>query len=178
MSTPSSKIRTSWVWFCTSSTRLRVVSIARQAHAKHAAERGHAVVIARNRDHALVADTALHCQNSIVWDCRKRIQAGLLFDKGLIYNTQGRGVGARIGNARAPQIELRIQIVDIAEHPRQKEVLPDIAEGWFNLAFCLGPVRLTRAWDRAVVVEQSNEGGVVSDNANLIFTDHRRFIRS
>jgi len=125
---------------------------------KHAFARRvrHAVVIARNRDHALVADTALHCQNSIIRDCRKRLKAGLFFGKRLIDNAQSGRMGARIGNACPPEIELRIQIVDIPERPRQKEVLPDIAEGSFNLAFCLGPVRLTRAWDRAVVVEQTS----------------------
>ena len=29
----------------------------------------HAVVIARDRDHAFMADAALNGQNSIVWDC-------------------------------------------------------------------------------------------------------------
>ena len=47
----------------------------------------------------------------------------------------------RIGDPRAPVVELGIEIVEIAEGSGQKEILPHVAIGPFDLALRLGPVR-------------------------------------
>lgn len=145
-------------------------------HLKHAFACGvwHAVLIARDRHHALVANPAFDGQNSIVGDCWQGSKAGLLLSEGLIDNAQGRGVHARVRNARAPKIKLGVQIINVAERARQKEVLPDIAERPLNLAFCLGPVGLTCTRHRAVVIEESDQRRVVGNNASLVFADHGR----
>ena len=71
ISAPSSKIRTSCVWFWTSSDAL-------------AGRIRHAVIIAGDRDHALVADPAFDGQHRAVRDRRQRLQARLFLGKGLI----------------------------------------------------------------------------------------------
>jgi len=82
-----------------------------------------------------MADAALHHQDGIVGNQRQRAQRRLFTDKGLVYDPAGGGVVTRIGNLSAPAFKLRVQILYVAECPGQKEVLPDIAEGSFHLAF-------------------------------------------
>ena len=61
---------------------------------KHAFARriGYAVIIVRDRNHALMAPPSFHSQNGIVWDRRQRLQAGRLFGKRIINNAQGRRI--------------------------------------------------------------------------------------
>ena len=65
---------------------------------------------------------------------------------------------AGVGAGRAPGLELSVEIVEIAEAPRQEEVLADIALGPLDLALGLRPVGPTGARHGTVVAEQPDQG--------------------
>ncbi|MEM9438537.1 MAG: hypothetical protein AAGA15_16030 [Pseudomonadota bacterium] len=93
----------------------------------------HAVVIAVDRDHAIMADPSFNGQNSFVREGRMRLEAGLLFGEGLFDHAIGGRMDARICNRAAPGVEQGVQILDGAEGSGQKEVLPDVPEGTLHL---------------------------------------------
>ena len=133
-----------------------------------------AVIIASDGHHAFMADPPFNSEDGIVRDRGQRLQAELLLNEGLIYHTQSRGMHPRVRNTCPREIRLGVQIVDIAERTRQKEVLTDVTKGPLNLALGLCPIRSACARDRAIMVQQRNQGRVVSDNPSLIFADHCR----
>jgi hypothetical protein len=58
----------------------------------------------------------------------------LFLSEGLVDDTVGRGVQARVGDRIQPTAELAVQIVEVAKDAAEEEVLPDIAERPFDLA--------------------------------------------
>ena len=67
----------------------------------------------------------------------RRIKAALM----LARLTAVKTLHAHVGHGREPVVELRVEILEIAERPGEEEVLPDVAEGPLDLALRLGPVR-------------------------------------
>ena len=63
----------------------------------------------------------------------------------------GRGMHAHIGHLVEPLPQLLIEIIEIAEAAAQEEVLADVAIRPLDLALRLGPVRLARLRQVAVV---------------------------
>jgi len=75
------------------------------------AEGGHAVLIAADRDHALLADPPLHSQNRFIrmrWQSQKM---RCLLGKIIIHDSLGSCMPPRVGDGRAPLLELGIQIL-------------------------------------------------------------------
>ena len=58
----------------------------------------HAVEIAADADHAFVRGAPLQSEDGLVWRQRQRLQRGLFLSEGLIDDTVGRGVQARVGD--------------------------------------------------------------------------------
>ena len=102
------------------------------------------------------------------------ISAGCSSAKCSLDDPAGGGVDPRIGDLRAPVVELGVEIVEVAEAARQEEVLADVAIGPLDLALGLGPVRPAGARHGAVVVEQRDQRGVVLHHAVGVLADHRR----
>ncbi len=104
---------------------------------------GNTVLIAAYRDHALLADPPLHGQNRFIRVRGQSQKIRCLFGKMLIHDPLCGRMLPRVGDGRAPFLELGIQIFNVAEAAPQEEVLPDIAERPLDFAFRFGPIRLT-----------------------------------
>lgn len=77
-------------------------------------------------------------------------------------------------NLHAPGVALGIEIVQISEGAPEEEVLPDVAEWPLDLAFRLGPIRLTSARRAIVMGQQQDQGCVVGDNTVGALANHGR----
>ena len=118
-----------------------------------------AVITARDRGHAFMADTALDSQNGIELDPRQRLQTEPPFSKRLIDHLKRRRMHTLICNACTPQIKLGVQVVNFAERSREKEVLADVAERSLSLA--LGFARYGWcAQESAIMAQQRDKGRV------------------
>ena len=109
---------------------------------------GNAVIIAADRDEAVVADPPFQLQERIKRDCRQGLQVRFLGGKCLGDDSLRRRMQPHVGDGVEPVPQLSVQVVEVAERPGQEEVLADIAEGALDLAFCLCPLkgRQARGW--------------------------------
>ncbi|SAY47034.1 hypothetical protein KRIGEM_03245 [Komagataeibacter rhaeticus] len=83
----------------------------------------HTVIIAGHRHHPLAADPPLDAQNSIVAQGRQWMQMGLLLCKMLLHDPPGGGMCPRVGDIRAPDVELGVEVIEIMEAAAKEEVL-------------------------------------------------------
>ena len=135
---------------------------------------GHAIVIAADRDEAVMADTALELQQGIEGECRQRLELSPLGSKGFGDDPLGGAVQPDIGHRVKPIAQLSIEIVEVAEGTGQEEVLAYVAERPLHLAFCLGAVRPAGLGLEAVMARQRQQRTVIDDVALVILADHRR----
>ena len=89
----------------------------------------------------------------------------------LLDDLPGGGVDPGVGDGRAPGLELGVEVVEVAEAPRQEEVLADVAVGPLHLALGLGPVGPAGARHGAVVVEQADQRRIVGDHTLRTLAD-------
>ena len=99
--------------------------------------------LAAYRDHALLADPPLHGQNRSLRVRGQSQKITCLFGKMLINDPLCGRMFPRVGDGRAPPLELGIQILQVTEAAPQEEVLPDIAVRPLDFAFRIGPIQLT-----------------------------------
>ena len=99
-----------------------------------------AVVIAADRDQAVMADAALELEQRIEGEGRQPLQFGLLGGKGFRDDPLGGAVQAHIGDSGQPVIELDVEVVQVAEAAAEEEVLADVAERPLHFPLRLGPV--------------------------------------
>lgn len=83
----------------------------------------------------------------------------------------GGGVGPRVGQRRAPAVELAVEVVEVAERAGEEEVLADVAERPLDLALGLGAIRPAGARHGAVVAEQVDQRTVVDHRSPRILAD-------
>jgi hypothetical protein len=135
----------------------------------------YAVEIAVDGNHAVTGNASLEPQHGLERACCQRLQRRTLLGEMLGHNAPGRRMGARIGNLVEPLAELLIEIVEVAEAPAEEEVLADVAERTLDLALCLGPIRLARLWQVAVVAGEREQRAIVDDVAGLgiLAVEHR-----
>ena len=79
------------------------------------------VVVAANRDEAVVADSPFELQERIERRLRQGLKLSLLSGEGFDNHTLRRAVNTHIGNGLRPFIELCIEIVEIAEVRAKKK---------------------------------------------------------
>jgi len=115
---------------------------------------GDRVVIPRNAHHPVMADPPLKLQNRPERDQRQAAQCRTFFGEGFVDDPSGRCVDTHIGDITKPAGQLRVQVVNIAEYASQKEVLTDITERSFDLAFGLWPIRPTSLGQKAIMARQ------------------------
>ena len=131
-------------------------------HVEHAGSRvvGHAVQVAADGHHAVAGDPALDGEWDRVGDGGRRGEVVPLVGHRLGDHAAGGAVRARVGDAVAPVVELRVQISRVAEAAAKVEVLSDVPEGPLDLALGLGPARLAAPGHGAVVPEQVHQRGL------------------
>jgi len=88
----------------------------------------HAVIIAADRDEAIVADAPFQLEHGIETMLGQCLQLGLLGRESLGDDTLGGTVDADIGDGTEPVDELSVEVLEVAEAAAEKEVLADIAE--------------------------------------------------
>jgi len=133
----------------------------------------HAVGIAADADHALARDAAHQAKHSAEWRHRQWAQVRAFFGEGLVDDALRRGVAARVGDGVEPMAELAVEIVEIAERPRQKEILPDIAERSLDLALRLGAVGPTGPRMEAEVAGEVDQATIVDDAVGITLASDR-----
>ena len=116
----------------------------------------HAVEVAVDRDHAVTGDATLEAQHCLEWSGRKLLKLRTFLGEMLGDDTPGRGMHAHIGNLVEPLSQLLVEIVEVAEEAAEEEVLADVAERPLDLALRLGPIRLARLRQVAVVAGDSS----------------------
>ena len=135
---------------------------------------GHAVVVAADRDEAVVADAPFEFEHGVEAVFGQGLQLGLLGGKSLGDDTLGGAVDADVGNGVEPVDQLKVQIVEVAESAAEEEVLTDIAERPLDFALGLGPVWPAGARLEAVVPRQREQRPVVDNVADIVLAGHRR----
>src|SRR5271166_337155 len=133
-----------------------------------------AVEIATDAHHALVGYAPFELEDRPVGCERQRLHRRLLLGEGLVDDALRRRVQARIGNRVEPAPKLRVEIVEVAERAAEEEVLTDVAERPFDLAFGLRPVGPAGSRLEAVVPGQVDKAAIVDDQTVGILADHRR----
>ena len=88
---------------------------------------GHAVIVAADRDKAIVADAPFQLEHGIETMLGQCLQLGLLGHESLGDDTLGGTVDADIGDGTEPVDELSVEVIEVAEAAAEKEVLADIA---------------------------------------------------
>jgi len=82
---------------------------------------GDAVVVSADRDQPVMADATFELEQRVEGERRKGLQFRPLGSKGLRDDALGGAVQPDVGDHRKPVIELRVEIVEIAEvRPRKK----------------------------------------------------------
>lgn len=135
---------------------------------------GHAVVVAADRDEAVVADAPFQLEQGVEGHSGQRLQVGLLGGEGLHDDPLRGAVQADVGDGIEPDPELSVQIAEVLERAGQEEVLADVGERSLDLALRFGPVGPAGAGPVAVVLGQSQQGATVDDVAiRLLARDGR-----
>lgn len=94
----------------------------------------HAVLVAPDGDHALLANPALDRQGRVIGLGWQGNEMRLFFGKMFIHDPLRGGMDPRIGDGHAPILELGVQVVEVTEAAPQEEVLPNVADGTLDLA--------------------------------------------
>jgi hypothetical protein len=130
-------------------------------HVEYAAPRrvGHALEIAADADHAFMRSSPLEPQHRAVGLAWQGFQRLPLLGESLVDHPVGGRVHARIGD-RIQMTELLIQVVEIAEHAAEEEVLADVAERPLDLALRFGPIGPAGPRLKAVMSGEVDEGSV------------------
>src|SRR5918994_3680026 len=134
----------------------------------------HTVIVAADRDEAVVAHAAFELQHGVEAMLRQRLQLWLLGIECLGDDALGRAVDPDVGDGVEPVDQLAIQIVEIAKAAAEEEVLPDIAEGSLDLALGFGPIRTTGPRLEAIMRGQRQERAIVDDVALIVLAGHCR----
>ena len=150
--------------------------VGQHVHLEDAAPRGvgHAVEVAADAHHALVADAPLEPEHGAVRRERQRLEGRPLLGERLRDDPLGRGVDPRVGDGVEPVPQLGVEVLEVAERAGEEEVLADVAERALDLALGLGPVRPAGAGLEAVVPGQVQQRPVVDDEPVGVLADHRR----
>ena len=110
---------------------------------------GDTVIVAADRDEAIVADAPLQLEHGVEAMPGQRLQFGLLGRESLGNDPLGGAVDADIGDGAEPVDELSVEVVEAAKAAAEKEVLTDIAERPLDLPLRLCPIgRQARGWKR------------------------------
>src|SRR6202021_787179 len=134
---------------------------------------GHAVIVAADRDEAIVADAPLQLEHRIEAMPGHRLQFGLLCREGLGDDPLGSAVDAHVGDGIEPVDELSVEVVEAAKAAAKKEVLTDIAERPLDLPLRLGPIGSAGAGLKAIMMRQREQRAVVDDVALIVLAGHR-----
>lgn len=116
---------------------------------------GNAVVVAANRDEAVMADAALELEEGVERDCGQRLELGLLGREGLRHDALGSAMQPDVGNGVEPLGQLSVQVIEVAEGAGEEEVLPDVGEGPLDLSLRLGAVGPAGSGQEAVVLAKA-----------------------
>jgi hypothetical protein len=95
----------------------------------------HAVIIAADRDKAIVADAPFQPEHCVEAMPGQRLQFGLLGRESRGDDPRGGSVNTDIGDGTEPVDELSVEVVEAAKAAAEKEVLADIAERPLDLPF-------------------------------------------
>ncbi len=117
----------------------------------------HAVEIAVDGDHAVARNASLEPQHGLERARCQRLKRRTLLGEVFGDNPLRRGMDARIGDLIEPLAELRVEIIEAAKAPAKEEVLADVAERALDLALGLGPIRLARLRQVAVVAGEGEQ---------------------
>ena len=134
----------------------------------------HAVVVAADRDEAVVAHATFQLQERIERRCGQRLQLGPLGRESLGDDLLRGTVNAHVGNLGEPFVELGIEIVEVAEAAGQEEVLPNVAERPLDFALGFGTIWPAGPRVEAVVLGKCQQRTVVDDVAIAVLAGHRR----
>ncbi|SAY46717.1 hypothetical protein KRIGEM_03534 [Komagataeibacter rhaeticus] len=96
---------------------------------------------------------------------------GLLLCKMLLHDPPGGGMCPRVGDIRAPDVELGVEVIEIMEAAAKEEVLTDVAEGSLDLALGLGAIGLAGSGGAAIMGQKRHQRGIVGHHARIILTD-------
>jgi hypothetical protein len=117
----------------------------------------HAVIVAADRDEAVMAHAAFELQHGVEAMLRQFLQLWLLGVERFGDNTLGGAVDPDVGDGVEPVDQLRVEIFEVAEAATEEEVLSDIAERSLDLALGFGPVRTTGTRLEAIVRGQRQQ---------------------
>lgn len=101
---------------------------------------GNAVIVAADRDQAIMADATLQFEKGIEGTGRQGLKFRLLGNEGIADDALRGAVQANIGDRIEPTAQLIVQIVEIAEAAGKEEVLADIAEWSLDLSLGFGAI--------------------------------------
>ena len=99
---------------------------------------GHAVIVAADRDKAIVADAAFQLEHGVEAMFGQPLQFGLLGRERRGDDPLGGAVDTNVGDGIEPVDELSVEVLEVAEAAAEKEVLADIAERPLDLSLRLG----------------------------------------
>jgi hypothetical protein len=118
---------------------------------------GNAVVVAADREQAVMADPAFELEQCVEGKGREGLQFGLLGSEGFRDNPLGGAVVPDVSDRGQPVIELGIEIVEVAEGAAQEEVLADVAEWSFDLALSLRPIGAVSPRQKAIMLSERDQ---------------------
>src|SRR5262249_37081082 len=121
---------------------------------------GHAVIVAADRDEAVVADAPFQLEYGVEAMLGQRLQLGLLGRESLGDDALGGAVNADVGDPIEPIDELRVEVLEVAEAAAEKEVLADIAERPLDLSFGFCPIGSAGARLEAIMLRQREQRAV------------------
>ena len=134
----------------------------------------YAVIVATDRDEAIVADAPLQREQSVEGQSRQGLQLGPLGGEGFRDDPLRGAVQADVGDGIEPAPKLAVEVVEVAEGTCEEEVLADVGERSLDLPLGLGPVRAAGARQESVVLGECQQGSVVDDVAVRILAGDRR----
>lgn len=135
---------------------------------------GNAVIVAADRDEAIVADATLQLEQGVEGQSRQGLQLRPVGGEGFRDDPLRGAVQADVGDGVEPAPKLAVEVVEVAEGTCQEEVLADVGERSLDLPLGLGPVRAAGARQEAVVLGERHQGSVVDDVAVCILAGDRR----
>src|SRR5882762_5697549 len=133
----------------------------------------HAVIVAADRDEAIVADAPFQLEHGIEAMFGQCLQFGQLGRESLGDDPLGGAVDADVGDRIEPVDELSVEVLEVAEATAEKEVLADIAERPLDLPLRLGPIGSAGARLEAIMLRQREQRTVVGDVALVVLAGHR-----
>jgi hypothetical protein len=132
----------------------------------------HAVVISADRHEPIMADPTFQFQERIEDDGGQRLQISPLGRKGLRHDPLRGRVQPHIGDRIKPVLQLRIEVVEIAERTSEEEVFADVTEGALHLTLRFCSISPTGARMEPVMFCKREKRSVVDDVAFVILARH------